>query len=423
MLQSSSLSLPCPQRKSRWLFASGLLVLTGLLFWAMAIWGEARTWDFLSVPHMKPDFADSYGIIAGSKSAARGFDPLIENPADPYGRRMDYPRIWHLLFHLGLKQGDTALLAGIFIGFFLLGLMLVMRDASGLAILIQLVCLASPAVCFCIERGNNDLFVFFVVALAIWALEQRPWLSAVLVGFGFLLKLFPLVTLAIFCGPERKGRWLIVSAVGFGAAAYLLVQHKEIHRILTQNESVSGAWSFDSTKILVRYIARVNMNLPSFVELAAAIAVSALVGIAAWAAWKWPSAASRRTMQLAAFRAGTAIYMITFCGHASYSYRLIFLLFVIPQLVEWAQGPEHSKSCIAGITLLAALISLWDMGLQSVWILLPGEMRYGWLFVQCGYWILLAGLVYLGLNTALQPRPASNLKSSDKTNLGQRVAS
>jgi hypothetical protein len=390
--------------KSRLLFGAGLLVLAGLLFWSMATGGALQTWDLLGVPTMVPSFADARVITAGAESAARGFDPLIENPADPYDHRpMNYPRIWQLLFHLDLTQRDTAMLAGVFISLFLFGLLLVMRDASGLAILLQLLCLTSPAVCLCIERGNNDLVIFFVVALAVVALEYRPWFSAVCVGLAFLLKLYPIVTLVMFLKLGRKSQWRIIGILGLGAAAYLLIQHREVSTVLTSTPVIK-AWAYSNT-FLIKYLLRINGNDVSLTEVVAPIATALLLGVVGWVAWLQPAGDSRPSMQLAAFRAGTAIYAMTFCIHPSGVYRLIFVLFVIPQLVEWVQEPAHKKSRIAGITLLAAIISLWAMRLPRICELLPSGVWIGWVFSQFNYWILLAGLVYLGINTVINPRP------------------
>ena len=404
MIRLGFSAAPFPRGKSRLLFGAGLFILAALLFSAMAFWGATRTWDMLGVPYMVPNFADARVITAGAESASHGFDPLIANPADPYGHRpMNYPRIWQLLFYLGLSQRHTALLAGIFIGFFLLGLMLVMGDASGLAVLVQLACLTSPAVGLCLERGNNDLFVFFVVALAVFVLEHRPWLSAALVGFGFLLKLYPLAALAMFCGRERKNRWLIVGALGLGASAYLLLQHKEIHAIWMATP-INHAWSYGGT-FLIEYFLHTNGTETPLTEATTLLAFAVLVGSAGKAAWQWPAGALRSSLQLTAFRAGAAIYAITFFVQPSCFYRLIFLLLVIPQLVEWVQAHERRRSYAAGITLLAAMIGMWALRLPSIWISLPGGVRCGWLFVQSASWVLFFGLAYLEINTVIDPRP------------------
>jgi hypothetical protein len=53
-----------------------------------------KTWTLLQVPAMYPPFADLRTVQGALTSIARGFDPQITNPGDPWSRPMNYPMVW-----------------------------------------------------------------------------------------------------------------------------------------------------------------------------------------------------------------------------------------------------------------------------------------------------------------------------------------
>jgi hypothetical protein len=62
------------------------------------------------------------------------------------------------------------------------------------------------------------------------------------------------------------------------------------------------------------------------------------------------------------FRIGSSIYIGTFLLGYNYYYRLIFLLFCIPQLIEWSK--IKSNISLSHITLFLIVISMW----AQVWV-------------------------------------------------------
>jgi hypothetical protein len=66
----------------------GLLLSVGLLFYFM---GEAA-WRLWNIPVMTPASADTRTILSGIQAQRVGYDPLFQNPLDPFGRSMAYPR-------------------------------------------------------------------------------------------------------------------------------------------------------------------------------------------------------------------------------------------------------------------------------------------------------------------------------------------
>src|SRR5512142_2615579 len=96
----------------------GLLLLAGLLFYFM---GESA-WRLWNIPVMRPSFADARSILTGVVSQRLGYDPLVQSPADPFGRPMGYPRLWLLLGLLPLSPVNTPALAAVEIALFIAAL-------------------------------------------------------------------------------------------------------------------------------------------------------------------------------------------------------------------------------------------------------------------------------------------------------------
>ena len=66
-------------------------VVTLLFIILLILYGYDNTWRLWNIPTMSPHFADMRTITHGAESYAQGLDPMIENPGDPWHRRMNYP--------------------------------------------------------------------------------------------------------------------------------------------------------------------------------------------------------------------------------------------------------------------------------------------------------------------------------------------
>ena len=97
---------------------------------------------------------------------------------------------------------------------------------------------------------------------------------------------------------------------------------------------------------------------------------------------------------------GAGIYVGTFLLGNIWDYRLIFLLFTIPQLAEWAQQRNGIFSNIARSAVVTLVISCWYF---VIWKSLSALTIYGhrlaYIIDESANWVLFAGLVYLLVRT------------------------
>ena len=71
------------------------LSVTILISLSIAIIGSDKVLRTLwNTPTMHPVFADIHAITGVNETLAQGKDPLVQNPGDPWNRKMNYPRIW-----------------------------------------------------------------------------------------------------------------------------------------------------------------------------------------------------------------------------------------------------------------------------------------------------------------------------------------
>src|ERR671910_1388926 len=191
-----------------------LSVVTGL----RALW-DVDIWPRLGVPSGPSIFFDARNVAAAVECSQLGFDPLVDNPCDPWGRTMFYPRVWLLLRVAGLEQRHTLLFGAVVVTVFVLSLLLLLPRLSLAEGVVVAAGACSPAVMFAVERANMDLVIFSGLALAavVW---RRGSATAQYVAVGLVLlmamaKLYPVGALLAFL-PARRRR---VAAAAAGALA------------------------------------------------------------------------------------------------------------------------------------------------------------------------------------------------------------
>jgi hypothetical protein len=113
-----------------------------------------------------------------------GFDPMVYNPRHPSGELMDYPRTWQLFFYLGIDQKDTIYFEAAFVSLFFLGIFLFLAEINKVTAAALACGIFSPAVLMGIERGNNDLVIFFLLALSLMVIRKSTAASAGVIVFA-----------------------------------------------------------------------------------------------------------------------------------------------------------------------------------------------------------------------------------------------
>ena len=341
-------------------------------------------WPLLGVPSGPSLFFDARNLTAAWECQRLGYDPLYQNPCDPWRRPLMYLRPWLALEPLGLDQGDTQPLSIFLITamFVSLGL-LVGRVPVGTGVVLA-VAACSPAVMFAVERANMDVALFSLISAAIllWRVIPRigSFVSPLLVVLAASAKIYPVFALLAFLLTRNSvaSRMSAFCMIGFtGYVGYAIRDIAHVAAIATQGDHFSygarilpahlyhqiGADQWNGSRVMKQLIA----GLPLAV-LAAVIIFRIHRRLA-------PATEESNTPSdsLLAVYIGALIYIGTFATANNFDYRLVFLMLTLPQLTTWARTPSHRLSSLAAVTVLAILVLLW-IGSLSGWLNLWDEL-------------------------------------------------
>lgn len=429
MAHATGLSAPQPGRRLH-VTAAVLLVSTAIGLFAS---GRTDLVAWLGVPPMQPAGVDACTISGASVALERGLDPMVQNPGDVLGRPLNYPRVWLLLARLGLRPEHTPWLLAAFVAAFAAGAAALARLVpSRSSALLLAVAMWSPAVWLGLERGNCDVMVFGLVAVAVAWSSARPNVATALVLLAAVAKLFPAFALFGFVAGDRRQRraGLVAGALFVGYVASTFGDLAKI-RAGTFHWNRIG-YGIDQAAVT---LAKNGASLPLLLGLAiGAAGVVFVAGLVLRTRLRLPIGGDGRAEDVArfgervgertgeragergddaaialGFRVGAAVYVGSFCLGSSFDYRLMFLLPALPQLALWSTALRGRWRWAARATVAAVLLLLWSMswraGLRSL-LGNTGE-ELGLLADEALSWLVFAALLvgaWLSVPDALLPR-------------------
>ncbi len=385
-----------------------------LFTWLVVIHGYERSWHTWGVVSADTPFLDLRVITAGAESHAQGFDPLYNNPFDAMQRRMNYPRVWQGLFAFGLTQRHTVPLGIAIVAGFLMGVFVFARHLNALSAAGVATALLSPAVMLCLERGNIDLVLFSVAALALLVLQRSPVLATGVLFGGFVLKLYPIIGLVVLLRENRRRFYLLIFSSAVAVAAYMIWYRTDISAIL--EATPSQTWLSFGLITTARSLTENLTDVPGpWLIVAQILGSGALVALLAAMVWRLSrqgqaTALSEDAMpNLDAFRLGAGIYVGTFLLGSNFDYRLIFLIFTVPQLFDWTRDTARDRRWVSTLTLIVMFIALWQQlwkpwltpAADEVWwrVVLPNLLEQTAkcsVFVGCAYLLAASAPAWLG---------------------------
>jgi hypothetical protein len=338
------------------------------------IWG-ADVWRFLGVPTGPSPFFDTRNLTAALECRRLGYDPLRESPCDPWGRPLNYPRVWLTLRWLGLNQSHTDLLAVVFILLFVASIfMLIGRIPLGSGVVVALA-VCSPSVMLAVERGNMDIVIFALLTLALLVWRRGRWgdvASPLIVLLAATAKIYPVLALPAFAFARRhrSARVAIACVVAFGI--YALVTLGDIAanaRLAPQGDYRAYGARILLAAIYHRFVPERWQGGAATKQLLATIPILVAAPFV-WVAGRRrlpdvdPDVASWRRL---AFWIGGLVFVGTFAVGNNFDYRLVFLLLMLPQLLVWSIADEgEPRRWLGAVTLLTVLVLLWIGALSEL---------------------------------------------------------
>ena len=338
-----------------------------LLFLAVR-YGWHAVWTAVGVPADALPFADLRSITGAVVTLQKHGDPLVANPADPWNRAMNYPRIWVYLFSVLGINDQKVFVAGIAFCVLYLGCVsaLILRCRRALDAAILLVAGLSLTPLWGMELGNTDLLIFFLVFLgssvAATALQLGAFCAA------SLLKIYPLAAMAgnAMRQPAKlKVASVVLVAAVLGSFAWQWRDMKAIRN----STPVSNRMAYGTLAMKAQLEEEWGAQGAYAVDVGWSIWLAcSLAGTAAIAAAYKSRSQFDETLQNSAngkvFSVFGAIYVFSFAIGSNWDYRLIFLLPTLPFMLEMIRNRAHRRWAVAYVA--AVMVAENPLDLRSI---------------------------------------------------------
>lgn len=304
-------------------------------------------------------FLDSYAVLATSEAVQAGRDPFEPNPLDLMQRPHSYSSWWFGLGRLGLDREDNFLVGGAWVAGFAAAVLACLRPVAWRQVLVGAAVLLSPPVVLAVNRANNDLVVFLLLAAGGLALRSAAgWRIALFIGAVALatgLKFYPVIAASalLLVRPAVRGG---LSALAGGVVAGLVL---------------AGVWSD-----FVQAVFPVPVRLHTFgagillqelgwsgvVPLAGALLLTAGAAVLVHRrGWTVSLAVDAGTLpERVLFAVGAVLLVGCFFAGVSYAYRLVFVILLLPLL--WGRPVGRAAAITTGLVVTV----LWLDGLYCL---------------------------------------------------------
>jgi hypothetical protein len=338
---------------------------------AVAVWAVWVTcqrlpsvWNALGIGQASQPFVDLYGLLASSDAYWAGIDPFVPLDWDPYRRPFLYGEWWFVLGWLGIGREDNVWLGFLLGALVLLTSLFMARPRGRCEWVYLLLLLVSPVWLLSFTRANNDPVVLVLVSLGLCCYRSERWpqrvLGIVLFASSVALKYYPLVTLVVLLD-SRNRRELGASLALYFAVLVTSWPFLETGFKAASHYTPGPSWLYAfGAPILLR-----NFDLES--RVAWLIPAAGLGLWALWLTWRQgrdraPVAAGTSATDEREFLCGASLLVGLFFLGASYAYKLIFAVWMLPWLWRMATspGPERSWARWAlGLLMGVACLDGW----------------------------------------------------------------
>jgi hypothetical protein len=355
-------------------FYQGYRLSIGLfVFWFLYLFVLTRyaLWSHVGVSHMEPLFADLHAILSAIDCNGRGINVFETNPCDVAGRVHVYGSLWLSLGQLGLGSAHLFSKGFIVDIVFMAIAVMLLKPSSKREFAKSCLFLFSPAVTLGIERANNDLIVFSLLAVSALLYAKRDGFaqvsSLVIIYLSALLKFYPSVLLASsLIILKRNIKELIVFTV-VTISLFAIWLTTNLNELLLIKDIAPKPLDFYATgaRALLAYVGRPYpwiLSIPTLWLFSGFIAVVAVGAIALASRLKSADIQpSSSRFNYVIFIFGLSILFATYALNSNYDYRWVFFIFAMPLLfdIQKANASDSFASRVATIGLICASLTMW----------------------------------------------------------------
>lgn len=358
-------------------------------------------WGLLKVDGT-PSLGDLRSITSALDGAKQGIDVYRDGSFNPWNIPFNYPRVWLLLGKVGISQQHTVVFAGVSVLLFFFCVFSQFTTLTLLEGLYLTLVVFSPSVMQCVQRGNNDLIIFILIGITLYLLtRQRICRAASMLLIASGLKLYPIVCIFLLFGNSKKQATYLALGVLCAFILYLSYTLSDL-KLIFHNTPKPASFSYGSAVapyLLVNtlhdwgYIG-VGPSEPTLTVVADMVLVFLLSAVfISVRMLQQPGFGAAVSNDAAAcgLRAGALIFIGTFFLGYNWDYRLIFLVFTIPQLFILLRDKPIHSNCAAVALFLICLSLNWAWVDNGIYPNLLGEV-INWLIVLLLFYLCIVSL-------------------------------
>ena len=287
--------------------------------------------------HLGVLFLDTFAILSAADANAVGIDVFRFNPLDLLHRPHVYSSWWLLISHLGISRVHFLVVGACVSLLFVVAVLLIIIPRNYREFFIAFLCIYSPAALLAVERANNDLIIFCLLALTPVLINREDKTGLVgswlIIFLSMGLKFYPVLCFLLILATSRSKRlkfWYIFS--GCAATAVYLIHYLATFMLLRHTIPAPEYLLTIGGKLLF-----VHLGMPNRLAMLLTI-IGFLLVLACSCLWSrkqhCAGLCSLDSTGLEYFVLGSCVLLFCYFATSNYEYREIFFILLLPFLFE-----------------------------------------------------------------------------------------
>ena len=342
-------------------------------------------------------FLDTEAILSPVRCRRLGVDIFQVNPCDPLGRLFDYSPLWLAAARLPVSTAWTAPVGLSFDLLFLFSLLLLPTTRSLQEALAVGLAAISPSAAFALERGNCELLIFVLCAVAaalFWRKARVSRIGYCFVLLAALIKYYP-ITLMALAIRERPRVFFAIAAIAVCVlAGFVWSAGQDLPRSVayiplagSYFSFMFGAPTFPGGLMDVLYGVTPHIDAPygaapqAVVRSLETFLLLATLGIGAFLATRASTRLSLAALmenERSFLLVGAMLLVSSFFAAQNMPYRAMSLIMVLPAIISLRRSSRSFYPY--RLAALAVLLLLWSQA-WLMWVgTIASKLNAEWVF-------------------------------------------
>lgn len=364
-----------------------------------------------------PYFIDTQVLLTGIDAVRAGLDPYSrEANSQLLLGFYNYPLSWTWFSFLPfLKVSNTIILGLTLLLLFFISLYFFIGKINLTESIVYAIIFTSSACMLGVERGNSDLIIFMVLLIPIIQHGSQKILALVVLAAG-ILKFFPiagLVGLAYHIKQSRKQTLLLFLGAGMLFLFYAFIMRENIMAVSKVTPRPFECLCYGLGTVPSYLQKRLNSPGPHIWAPYLLLLAAGFISFYFTVRKKISKLRFHSDKFGMAHIIGSAIFVASCLIGYNWEYRLVFLVFTIPQTLKWAQA----KKMLPAVSLLLTILVMEQTFIGAhIEPRLPIKAQY---FLLSQFFVVLLFLYHVSIliNFGMQKIAQLRIAPGQQTNL------